>query len=121
MTAVKADLDVLKNKGVVSSCKSVQRGDLQKPAVIYYNRNETNPYYTVSFPISQINLEKSFWLHETTVTPKTIFTVEVSEIKTTITSNSIEVKFKGEKKSQNASTADSTVTVSCNWQIIEFY
>lgn len=99
----------------------MQRGELQKSTTIFYYNNETNPYYTVSFPISQINVEKSFFLHETTVTPKTLFTVEVSEIKTTITSNSIEVTFKGIKKNSESSTAESTVTVSCNWQIIEFY
>lgn len=121
MTAVKADLDVLKNKGVVGGCKSVQRGDLQKSTTIYYNRNETNPYYTVSFPISQINLEKSFWLHEVTATPVKLFVSNVSEIKATITNNSIEVTFKGIKANQDASTADSKVTVSCSWQIIEFY
>ena len=58
MTAVKADLDVLKAKGAV---KSVQRGVTEK-SVAYADPAK------VTIPISQVSIEKAILLYEITFT-----------------------------------------------------
>ena len=106
MTAVKADLDVLKAKGAV---KSVQRGMLDQTINIPSSQTKS-----VEIPISSVNVERSILMHSfanrssgTGSGSGWLYKAELSSTKITVTFG--------------APSSSVTPRVYGEWQVIEFY